>query len=200
MISEQIIEALRKLDPTGKTHVSVNGEAIIDLDLMPGYYDGPGVYIEGDEFFIDGKNNKIVIHTEDVEDFVWNNDGDHTKVVVNVQSRSEDYLIQARKASEDYKRLHQRHVEEHTFSVLKKLQEGYQVFQHISDKGMYHGVFYVEAGAEFKRTHGRDIYKDRSKTQETLCQGDVMALKESGFFEEIEEKDYIYWRLKITRS
>ena len=197
MKSGQIIEKLKELDPTGEIHVSVNGEAITYFDLLPGYYDGPGVYIEEDEFFIDGENQKIIIHTEDLEDFVWNNDGDDSKIKINVQNSSEDYLNTARKASEDYKQLRQEQIEKHTFKVLKKVQEGFQIFQCAEDKSKYNGVFYVQAGAEFKRTHGRDIYKDCSKTQESLCQGDVMALKESGFFEEIEEKDYIYWRLKM---
>jgi hypothetical protein len=43
MKSKRIIEILKALDPTGETHVSVNGEAIHDFDSLPGYLDGPGV-------------------------------------------------------------------------------------------------------------------------------------------------------------
>jgi len=78
---------------------------------------------------------------------------------------------------------------------MQKIKEGYQIFQHIEDRGKYSGVFYVEKGHEFKRIQGQFVYKDCNKYQEILCQGDVMALKESGFFEEIEEKDHIRWKL-----
>jgi len=197
MKSKRLIELLQNLDPSGEINVTTGGYAITHVDRLEGYYDGPGIYLQDGRFVIDDQDDKIVIHTIDAEDFIWDEDGDYSKIDLKIRYGKEDRLKSFQKFSEDFKRFHKQSIEEHTFQVLKKIQEGYWICQHLSDRGKYWGIFYVKSGHDFKRENGRDIYKDCNENQQTLCQGDVMALKESGFFEEIESKDYIHWRLKL---
>jgi hypothetical protein len=198
--TKNFIKNLQKIDPSGELHVSgIDGGALTWVERLSGYYDGPGVYTEDDKFIIDYLNEKIVIHTEDEDDFIWNNEGDYSNIVVKTDSKDckKEYEEKFKKISEEYKNCHNKQLYEQMFKVLKRLKEGYSIYQSKEDRGKYHGVFYVLNGHDFKRTHGKDIYKDGSDYQEILCQGEVEVLKESGFFVEEEGADYITWRLSI---
>ena len=59
MKTKDIISKLQELDRSGELHVSGSDGAILFLEALPGYYDGPGHYLEDDKYIIDYISDKV---------------------------------------------------------------------------------------------------------------------------------------------
>lgn len=90
MKTKKLIKLLQENDPTGETHVRINGEPLIHLELKEGYWDGPYNYLErgedGEIVWVQStKNNKIDFYTMDMFDFIDHFDGDLEKVKEHIR-------------------------------------------------------------------------------------------------------------------
>jgi hypothetical protein len=71
MKTKDLIALLQREDPTGESHVRMNGGVPIFVESKPGYYDGPYSYIDKDgNFVISALNSKVDIYTVDLEEYV----------------------------------------------------------------------------------------------------------------------------------
>lgn len=108
---KKMIEILNELDPTGEIEVTGWAGAILDLDRLPGYYDGPGHYFEESEcypkhMYIDYIHDKIVIQEISTKDHIWNKQGDYTGIVViGDDDEKNNYLKRFKEESERYKQI-----------------------------------------------------------------------------------------------
>ncbi len=84
MKSSEVIKLLQELDPTGEVEVSVGNVDIMDIGLLPAYYDGCLQVLKKDlakecyniiglEFKSEG--SKIVISPYDIEDYILDHHG-----------------------------------------------------------------------------------------------------------------------------
>jgi hypothetical protein len=77
---KQLIEELQKADPSGELQV----DGVTYIEKLPGYWDGPCSYIdEQGNFVIDSKKEKVRIKDIDLESFLWDNDGDTSKLILD---------------------------------------------------------------------------------------------------------------------
>jgi hypothetical protein len=68
MKTSDFIELLRKEDPSGESHIRINGQPVWFVEGKPGYWDGPYNYLETNEngkytWVQSTKGNKIDVHT-----------------------------------------------------------------------------------------------------------------------------------------
>lgn len=190
MITEELIEQLKKEDPTGKCHVRMTGGAVLFCERKAGYWDGPYQYIKDKKYIISTRGNKVDIHTSDYEDWIWDHDGDYSSIELDFAGYSgealagkiKDYKNKFEKTSKECKEFKRQSLHNFTFQILKKVQEGWKIVQPKDTKIGHHNVHYF-----IKKLHKK----------ERLCQGESEAVIESGFFEPVvkSNKSYIHWRL-----
>lgn len=79
MKTKELIAQLKRLDPDGESEVTVEGDAILFADLIPGYYDGPyDVLLKDKQGYVTGlkvtaKGMELRIRTQTWEDVLWDN-------------------------------------------------------------------------------------------------------------------------------
>jgi len=90
------IELLRKEDPSGESHIRINGNPVWFLECKPGYWDGPYNYLETNKngkytWVQSTKGNKIDVHMMDMMDFAerFNGNWEEMKDYIRVEY---DYL------------------------------------------------------------------------------------------------------------
>jgi len=72
MTTKELIEQLKRADPTGECHVRINSEPVSGAWSLPGYWDGPYNYLEWDKdqknptWVQSTKGNKVDIGTLDL--------------------------------------------------------------------------------------------------------------------------------------
>lgn len=185
MKTKDFIKMLQKEDPTGECHIRLGRGAPQQAERKPGYWDGPYQYIDDDgNFVISIKEEKIDVHSVDWEEFIWEHDGDYSKIKFEFDDYCEkekhiqDYIERFKKVSEEHKRFEQQSLEHHTFQVLKKLQGRWKIKEEKPNKKYM--MDYVK-GSKTKR----------------MCMGDCEAIHKTDFFESYDEDDTSrFWRLK----
>jgi len=193
MTTKILIKLLQKEDPDGNLHVRINGECPHFVERKEGYWDGPYSYIENDDYH-HGKyvettiHDKVDINTVSLEDYIHDHNGDINMIQFQLNSftneinkaKSDAFWRKVKTIIAEYERQNQSMMEEFTFRVMKKLKDGWHIYQDKGrDIGQYNAMFY-------KR--GKDTMR--------LCQGECGAILESGFFEHfIFTKDNIEWKL-----
>lgn len=76
MTTSELIDQLRKADPTGNMHVRINGSTPYCCEAKEGYWDGHYTYFENPDNVWQSKliystlGNKVDIHTMDLYDFI----------------------------------------------------------------------------------------------------------------------------------
>jgi hypothetical protein len=71
MTTSEFIKMLQEADPKGTAHVRMPGGVPIDVQLLPGYYDGAYSYIDDEGNYVTSRTgNKVDIYTRDREEFV----------------------------------------------------------------------------------------------------------------------------------
>jgi hypothetical protein len=133
---------------------------------------------------MDDKNDKIVIHTMDVEEFIFNESGDLSKIDMTNIGKKEEYLPWMKKKSEEIKKIHEEILAGHLREVLNKIKDGYIITQNKKEKvGMMNVMFYKKDGKK-----------------EQLCQGDCEIVLRSGFFVNRETEDEIVWEFDVIKG
>jgi hypothetical protein len=199
MKTKDFIKMLQEEDPTGEGYVRLpGGGAPWFAEAKEGYWDGPYQYLElGEEkkfyphdsvLVTSTKGYKIDIHVMDVDSIIWDANGDLEKIKQRIRYDltylNDDRIKSYWKYIEDeaaYARSsHEKSLAEWTTRTIDKyFSGGYEVRQPLNIKiGMYnHMTAYGFLG----------IKKD------TFCQGECMAVIESGKFYYEEKKDYYVW-------
>jgi hypothetical protein len=106
MKTKKLIEILQKADPDGNLECVVDGKDIYDIEINPGYWDGPYEILERDEeceyYNVRGakittKGFKLEINTLSIENAIWNSDakGGHLPVEIDttyaIPERNQQY-------------------------------------------------------------------------------------------------------------
>ncbi len=193
MTTKALIELLQKEDPEGNIHVRINGECPSFVERKAGYWDGSYSYVENDDYqkgkYIDTtKNDKIDIYTLSLEDYLHDHKGDISMIQFEFDSSTD--LVNREKANHFWKKVKkiiaayqeedQRFLKEFTFHILRKMQEGWAIFQdHDKEVGGYNAMYYQK---------GKETIR--------LCQGEYELILDSGFFRPIIiERKNVVWKL-----
>lgn len=189
MKTKELIKQLQKEDPTGEAYVRCGDGAVTHFELKSGYWDGPYEYIdENGNFVISNQGSKVDIVTMDSESWIWDHDGDYSKIKFDLgpleysEGKIKAYKEEFEKISKEYKRFEQSALEEFTFHVMHKYKEGFVATQQADVKiGMYNCMYFYKYGSKKIK----------------LRQGDCGAILKSGFFKPVTRGKLIYWELII---
>jgi len=110
MKSSEVIKLLQELDPTGEVEVSVGNVDIMDIGMLPAYYDGILQVLKKDlskecyniiglEFKSEG--SKIVISPYDIEDYILDHHGHLDKLNITFDHEPSQWHLDR---IEEYKR------------------------------------------------------------------------------------------------
>ena len=185
---KDFIKMLQEQNP--EDYVRIPGGAIWFAEPKEGYWDGPYQYRDGENFVISTRGSKVDIHIQDVEDFIWNNDGDYSKIKLDLAGYSgetldrqvNDYKKKFEKISEKCKEFNEKSIEHFSIQVLKKLQEGWRVRE--SKK---HG----------KWSRSMMDFVKYAFPDKRMNMGECSAVYKSSLFESYNEDDkFRFWRLK----
>jgi hypothetical protein len=184
---KDFIKMLQELDP--EDHVRIPGGAIWCSEPKPGYWDGPYEYIDGDTFVISTRGSKVDIRTLDVEDWIWDHDGDYSKIKLDLAGYSgetlerqlKDYQDRFAKISQECKEFDKHHQAEAVFEVIQLLQEGWKIREDKSHGSWSKSMMDLVKGLKTNR----------------MNMGQCQAVYKSGIFESYDENEkFIFWRLK----
>jgi len=219
MRTKELIDALKKEDPSGELRVTINGEACWYVEQLPGYYDGYYQYVEKENHFpsklyITKKDNKVVIHTLDWEDYIWDT-ADIGRLVFDKGLRKDTIDAiknEAKKIIVQVKDFEKNSLHRFTFKMLHDYKEGWAVIRH-KDTSEDHASLYMineklnkNIIKEFvlwwedkeRMKHGsREYYSiihNKIKGIKHLCVGECEVIYKSGLFkpELYANEIYIY--------
>lgn len=114
MTTKELIKLLKKVDPSGNTHVRIvgDGDCPTDAHKLAGYYDGGYSYEKNGCFHITKNGCKVDIYTTDYEEFIWCHDGDYSKIRLdknlieeNIQRYITDFIRVSREYTEAIKEI-----------------------------------------------------------------------------------------------
>jgi len=194
MKSKEFIKLLQEIDPTGEAHIRGFGGAIVSAYMNPGYYDGSYSYMDGDVYVSTRKDSKIDVVVYDIDSIIERYHGDMDKIKEHVRfdSYTDKCWENIEKQAREYRDLKQRFLNEATFEVLKKYQQGLQVAQSIKDKiGHYNVMWWHEDGS----TQINRMYSIGNCNG--LNQGQCGAIIKSGFFTPVQEGEIYVWKLNL---
>ena len=94
MKTKDFIELLKKEDPTGEGYIRVEGGAIIGVDVKAGYWDGKYNWYDPKTrvLHISSQNYKVDVLTLDVDDIIWNEEGDMDKIRQRLKPDFDNYV------------------------------------------------------------------------------------------------------------
>lgn len=94
MKTKEFIELLKKEDPTGEGYIRVSEGAIIGVDKKAGYWDGKYKWYDSKsrELHISSENYKIDVLTIDVDDIIWDEEGDMNKIRNRLKPHFDNYV------------------------------------------------------------------------------------------------------------
>jgi hypothetical protein len=198
MKSKDFIKLLKKIDPTGETHICGFGGAIIDAYPVEGYYDGSYSYMDDGVYVLTKKNMKIEVITYDIDSIIDRYSGDMGKLrkYIRLDNGDIDKMWETIEyKAKEYRDLEDKFVKEFTFEILQKYQQGFQVAQSIKDKiGQYHVMWWHDIDS-------KQLYRITSigKTN-NLNQGQCGAIIKSGFFIPVQEGEIYVWKLNLNKN
>jgi len=170
-------------------HVRVPGGAVLFAESKPGYWDGAYSYRDGENFVISTRGSKVDIITQDADDFIWENDGDYSKIILDFHGYSGEtlkrhikkYKDKFEETAQQVKQFHQRSLESHFYAVAKKLKEGWKIREDKNEKSR----------SKMTMSYVKDGKKDKR-----MCMGDCQTVHKSGLFVSYDEgKRYRYWKI-----
>jgi len=108
MKTKELIELLQKADPSGELHVRLrDGGAPFYVESLSGYYDGAYEYLTNNDekMVITDKGRKVDIYSTSWKDWLWEKDGDISKIELDFESdiRRERWKVQLEQESKDIK-------------------------------------------------------------------------------------------------
>jgi hypothetical protein len=202
MKTKDFINMLQKADPTGEGYIRLpDGGAPWFAEAKEGYWDGPYQYLEkrnesdthyhNATLITSSLGYKVDIYVKDTVDIIWDEKGDMDRIRKRIRFDYSNYANseqQVEKEQEGWKYIekeakyargyHEASLKEWTERVVNEYVLGEYEIRQPLDKpiGMYHCM---TAHTMFKKKQ--------------LCQGDCMAIIESGkFYPEKGEKYYIW--------
>lgn len=205
MKTKEFIEMLQKVDPTGEGYVRLPcGGAPWSAELKEGYWDGPYEYLElGNEkryyphdsiLVTSTKGYKVDINTMDVDHIIWDEKGNLDRIKKRVRfdltyindERLESYWKHIENEAAFARNYHEKSLIEWTNrTILRYFDEsGYEVRQPKTSKiGHYNSMKAYPTG-----------FLGMFKKEQHLCQGECMAIIESGKFYYEEQDEYYVWK------
>ena len=189
MKTKDLIKLLQEEDPSGETHVRIQGGAISHCEGKPGYWDGPYSYFdENGVYVMSTKDYKIDIITRDVDDVIWDLVETDTELKEKIRveydycdkTREENVWKHVEEEAQSAKEFNDKLQKEYCERVLKKAKEGWKV-RHSKD------------GEEKK--YYRKWKWTKGVKRESVVFGEIKAITESGLFHPVEKRKYIYYEL-----
>lgn len=198
LTTNELIEVLKREDPSGKLYVRGVG-SIVDVERLPGYWDGYYEYLDEDGYFhITRKGEKVNLVMYEWEDFIADEDGDTSKLIIedtdHMKKEVEEFV-------KDWKRMRKQSFEHHFSEVMKKYKDGFVAVQH-KDSNINHineqWWWKRDELNELKNLSRKDVSeKNDYKSGTVLCQGDSGVVLKSGFFKSRKINNHIIWDLEI---
>jgi len=186
MKTKDFIKMLQKTDPSGEAYIRIGG-AIIGAELKPGYWDGPYEYMDENGIFVSSiKGQKVDIHTENMEDIVYELDGDMDKVkekirfeydgyVNNGKDRIENIWKNLEKVAENAREFHKKSL----INFTKKIKERYKK-----------GEFIIEKINNEHPLHMTNFYwKNKLSKKGGICGGEHDVIFKTDLFEKIKYEE-----------
>lgn len=197
---EQFKKAVEEFHSKSKfkdAHLRLSSGTPQSAVLKEGYYDGCYSFIdEKGNYVITEKGFKIDIYSiEDVEDFVYDEEGNDSKVIIDLHDQNSVQSIQNRikDASKKYKEVVAKLDNAALVDVLKKINEGWKIVQPRYEKiGMYNVMRYVKDIIKF--VDDTKIVTIDNDNQSRLCQGECGAVLKFGFFKSVCLDNLIEWK------
>jgi len=189
---------LQKEDPTGEAHVRLPGGTPKWVEMKPGYYDGPYSYIDEDgNYVLSDKGSKIDVLCSDMEDFIWEEDGDTTRVVLDVHN-PEDYKECVTKYSRDAQECRKNIEQQIEEEVLKKIDGGWKIVREIEDsKSGFNQHWFIKNPQKFKGKNRSQVFVSNAN-QKTMGMGYIRFVASSNkFYRTKDDKlGLIFYELK----
>ena len=208
MKTKDFIKMLQEADPTGEAYIRLpDGGAPYSAWKKEGYWDGPYQYLEAKEgetiydkptFVYSSLGSKVDIYSTHIDDIIWEEKGDLNEIKDRVRI---DYnYIGDEKENAIWKYIkeeaifasdhHEKSLKEWTDRVLDKFYEGdntWEIRQPLDKPiGYYHCMTAYHTYSKF---WGMIEKNEKDK----LCQGECMAIIESGLFYPEKKDEYYVW-------
>lgn len=205
MKTKDFIKMLQEADPTGEGYVRLpGGGAPWFAEPKEGYWDGPYQYLElGEEkrfyphdsvLVTSTKGYKVDIHVMDRDTIIWDEEGDLERIkkrirfdltYVHNEDRINSYWKHIEEEAAYARNVHEKSLVEWTQRTFLEYfdSSGYEVRQPKTSKiGQYNTMVAHPIGIN-----------GFFKTKKQLCQGECMAIIESGKFYYEEKDDFYVW-------
>lgn len=154
---------LQEGDPKDECHVRLPGGIPEHAEMKEGYYDGPYTYIDDEgNFVLTDKGLKLDVYCTELDDFVWDEDNDDKKIIIDLHNEKRKKEIEARieKIRKERDDCLKGLLHEHTFRVLDMMRQGWKVVQSKSKPiGHYNVMWYVKDTSKF--IEKGDVEKNR---------------------------------------
>jgi hypothetical protein len=195
MKSKDFIQMLQAEDPTGETHVRLPGGTPIGCIKKQGYYDGAYFFIdEQGNFVISDRGEKVDIIGMDLEEFIWEQHGDTSKVIVALRNKKE-FMMGIERIAEEARAFQASQMKNFLHDILLKMKEGYKIVQPISEPiGKYNCMVYIKDPKKYESTKQTRL-RVFNKNQHALNQGECGTVLLSGFFKNKSDAELklIFW-------
>lgn len=199
MKTKDFIKMLQKADPTGEGYIRLpGGGAPWFAEEKEGYWDGPYQFLDyrkdknGHDAVLttSTKGYKIDIHVMDANSIIWDENGDMERIKKRI-AFDYTYINGDEKISNSWKHIeeeakyargfHEKSLADWTTRTIDKyFSGGWEVRQPLDKKiGFFNSMI----------AHGF-----LGLTKETFCQGECMAVIESGKFYYEKENEYYVWK------
>ena len=123
MKTKDFIKMLNEADPSGESHIRMEGGIPVCAELKPGYWDGPYTYTDEEGNYVtSSQGSKVDIHCMDIDDFIESNYRDNIEWE-EIESKFKFDLTWSNKDQRDEK----------ANSILKKAKESYLETKNIND-------------------------------------------------------------------
>lgn len=187
MKTGELIKLLQRDLPSGELHVRINGKTPTIVETKSGYWDGPYQYLdENKNLIISIAGSKVDIYTTDYEDFIWDHEGDYSKIKFE---GFEQYIEENRNIN-DWKR----RFEEISQEAIKSTNKIYQSIYNETKIYLDQGYFIREDKTNVWKS---EFIKNKRKHKSRPFVSGHISLIRKGWFNKIKEtKKYIYWGLK----
>jgi len=186
MKTKDLIKLLQEEDPSGEGYVRIEGGAIVGAEAKEGYWDGSYSYFENGVYVTSTRDYKVDIRTMDVDDVIWDLDGDMEQIRKKVRveytycdkTKEENFWKHVEEEAKTAKDTTYQIDKEFSEKTLKRYKEGWKIRHLKTDKG---------------KTYLRNWIWVKGMKTEKLCFGEIEVVCE--LFHPVEKKKYIYYKL-----
>jgi hypothetical protein len=208
MTAQELIDDLKQYPPNTPIH------GTFGIVMCEAYWDGILDYpitdpkiktynIKG--YMITDKGAKIFINDYDVERYIWENDGDISKIKINLDNRKtrKEWVKRIKKCQKEVLEFRKKWMKESLRKILPRFKKGETIVQSRDKKiGTYNCMYWKPDVSNHPHKIDKfdwdNFFKDGGDfdTIGKLCQGDCVTIINSGKFKARKKKFYIEWSLK----